>query len=391
MLMGLAVMYMPFSRSFISLIIDMFINGIVCGILLTGSCVQIVDLWGKQAQPFVQIQQFAFGLGAFSGPLIAQPFLLQRNIESVDEFALNQTAVELILESDDFNPIASHYLPEQVKLVVPFSIVGGLGVFGGIISLIAYKLCPKSKPHPSRLIDDNVNGKTINSLEKTSAELKSEKQFNRWKMIVMCVISLFMPLYYGVEVSYGNYVSPFVQFSQLRMDASTGAFLSSIYWITFTFFRLFAAFYIPIIGSEMNIILSLAVMLSANIALIPFGETHSTAVYISTVLSGIGTSSVWGSVFGFLENYFPVTSKMTAAMISVTFAGDCILPVVISYFIETYPKIFQWIYLVSSVSMAFTFAVACLLCRTFLKQDSKVSIDPYRLRTSSARTGSFVH
>ena len=378
--MSLAILYIPFSKSFIPLIIDMFANGVVGGVMLTGSNVHILDLWGKESSPFMQIGQFAFGLGALCGPLIASPFLLPISEKGVQMTNGTNGTYQSEYEFDE--PV---YLPSDVNLVFPFSLITVLGVGCSIISLILSRTHPVLKTHPSReMIEDKTSegedGQTAKSEAVLAEERKEEKNFRIWRMVVIILASLFMPLYYGVEVSYGSYISAFVQFSVLKMDQSTAAYISSLYWCTFTFFRLFAAIYIEWIGPEMNIFLSLIVMISANIVMVPFGESYPVAIWIATVLAGIGTSSVWASVFGCMDNYFPVTSSITAGMLSATFVGDCVLPVILSNKIETYPKIFMWIYLFSSVTMAIIFSIMIFICRKNFKSDSV-----NRIRSSSMR------
>lgn len=380
-LMALAILYIPFSKSFITLMIDMFINGIVSGIMITGANVHIMDLWGKESGPFMQIGQFTFGLGALTGPLIAGNFL--RDIREPN------------LQSDQSNSTSyfTQYVSSDINLITPYSIVSATAIICSTLSIILGKLYPVLKPHPSRLIQDSTNNSIDKQIEtqKTEKELKDESSFKKWRIIVIIISSLFMPLYYGVEVSYGSYVPAFATFSKLHLDPNTAALVASTFWCTFTFFRLFAAFYIQYTGPELNIALSLIVMLSANVVIIPFGENYPIAIWIATILAGIGTSSVWASVFGCLENYFPVTSTMTAGIISATFVGDCVLPVILSNQIEKNPQVFMWIYLASSVSMALLFGLIVLICKKKLTRSTQNSDHQLRQKALSITSMSLVH
>lgn len=384
--MALTILYIAFSNSFITLMIDMFFNGIVSGIMLTGSNVHIMDLWGKGSSPFMQIGQFSFGLGALSGPLIAGPFL-----KDIPEEYFNNETFDSNSKLKDIK-YEKEYSSLDINLIAPYSIVSGVAIICSVLSFILGYLYPQLKPHPSRLIQDSSNSSIDRKIDspKSEEELKDEENFKKWRLVVLILTSLFMPLYYGVEVGYGSYVPAYATFSKLHMDQSSAALVSSIFWCTFTFFRLFAAFYIQYTGPELNIVLSLIVMLLANIVIIPFSENYPIAIWISSVLVGIGTSSIWGSIFGCLENYFPVTSQMTGGIISATALGDCVLPIILSNKIEKYPKIFMWIYLTSSVSMSIIFSIILFICRKKLKRLSP-DLGEKREKALSVTSMSLVH
>lgn len=143
--------------------------------------------------------------------------------------------------------------------------------------------------------------------------------------------------------------------------------MSSAFWFTFTFFKLAAALYIDWIGSELNIAISIAIMVLANFVLLPFGEVYPIALWIGTIIVGIGTATVWASYFAYLEQFFTLSKAVTVTLMVASLLGDFILPIIIASFIQTYPRIFLWVYFGASVSMAIIFATVTFICRYILK------------------------
>ena len=82
---------------------------------------------------------------------------------------------------------------------------------------------------------------------------------------------------------------------------------------------------------------------------------------------GMGCSSLWGSGFGCLEDYFPVSPRIGSLIVIATGFGEIIFPLIISAYIKTYPNILLVITLICSLSMAFIFAMFLLICKMKLQ------------------------
>lgn len=361
------------------------VHGFMGGIFTSGSFIFINDLWGRESQPFQQILQFTFGAGSFTSPLIAQPYLLKSNNGS----GANN---------------ADYYTPKDVKLNTPYMIIASTAILPVILSIITWYLHPYSPNHPSRLmkeekensldkkrpkgnINDNCKSSTNNEVEsQSSSSLNTqncdylsedlhlfstpesrEKCFKRWQKVVTALSLVFMHLYYGIEVAYGTYIATFVQLCPLQLSESTGAYMSSAFWFTFTTFKLLAALYLEWIGTELNIAISLAVMLLGNFILLPFGEVNEYALWVGTVIVGIGTATIWASYFAYLEQFFTISKSVTVSLMVASLLGDFVLPIIIANFIQETPRVFLWVYLAASVTMTIIFSLVVYICRFILK------------------------
>lgn len=352
------------------------VHGFMGGIFTSGSFIFINDLWGRESQPFQQILQFTFGAGSFTSPLVAQPYLLK---------------------SHNGTDNMSYYTAKDVKLKTPYMIIASTAILPVILSFITWWVHPYSPTHPTRLEDEQVvtskSKKNGSNKHKSIGEIESQPstsslsddtencedvhlfstpeeravRFKRWQRVVTVLSLFFMHLYYGIEVAYGTYIASFVQLCSLHLSESTGAYMSSAFWFTFTAFKLFAALYIEYIGSELNIAISLVIMLLANVILLPFGEVYTIALWAGTVVVGIGTATVWASYFAYLEQFFVISKTVTVSLMVASLLGDFVLPIIIANFIQQTPRIFLWIYAGASITMAILFASVVIICRFILK------------------------
>lgn len=343
--------WLPFNRTLYGLIATFFANGIVNGMLDTGSNMFTLVLWGKENGPFMQALHFAFGLGCFHAPLLAKPFLLEL-LEPLG----NSTTSDNVTGVEYQDYVFPEYTVDDVALEVPYGVIA---VFMLINSLIFFTLFMKyrvTKPHPSRLASD--------ALEKLGGAFAMNK---KTRYTVVCLATLFMHVYCGLELAFGTLITSYAVKCDLKLDKATGAVMASVYWAFFTFFRLFAIFFADIIGAEANIYFNFMLIALSNFFLIPFGNSNIYCLWAGIVLMGLGTSSIWASIFGFLEDYFPVTSGVTAAFSVAACLGQSVMPFIVGHFIDAYPPIFLWITLGASSLLVILFSTFSFLCKYRLR------------------------
>lgn len=171
-----------------------------------------------------------------------------------------------------------------------------------------------------------------------------------------------MHTYLGLEISFGSFLMTFAVNSSLKLSKATGAHLTTLFWSTFTFIRVITILVINRVGITAVLFTSLTVTLLANAILLPYGDTSELMLWIGVGMIGIGMSSVWACIFGFLEQFFPVTSVIGSLMIVAGVLGEFVFPVLISYFVKDYPKILLWVVLFCSVSTCCLFLLIYLIC-----------------------------
>ena len=197
--------------------------------------------------------------------------------------------------------------------------------------------------------------------------LRSLSLDNPWRTGVVALSVAFMHIYYGLEITFGSFLTTYTAKSDLHLDTKVGAQLTSLFWATFTFWRLITIFYINYTGSQNAIFISLAIMLFGNCVLVPFGNVYEWSLWTGTATIGVGISSIWASMFGFLEVYFPVTSKIASSMITAAMVGEFIFPVIIAKYVDCHPTVFAWVTLTCSLAITVLFIVIVIICRFKIK------------------------
>ena len=63
------------------------------------------------------------------------------------------------------------------------------------------------------------------------------------------------------------------------------------------------------------LLIDFGVIMFSNFILLPFGNDHRWALWLGSSLMGLGCSSVFATVFAFVEQMTPVTSRITAGFL----------------------------------------------------------------------------
>jgi FHS family Na+ dependent glucose MFS transporter 1 len=369
----------PFNTEFIGLIGTFMVNGFVGGLTGSGANLFLIQLWGKENPPFLQALHFSYGVGALISPLIAKPFLLPLEPEDDDILpgqSLNTSSSILLNETKH----VLSYSPDDVKLIYPYGIVAALHLIPIAFFSVMYFMEPDTNPHPSRLVvnDRTPDDTDSENSEKTIADPDKKAIYdaeaaaapvpsNCWKNLMITFILIFAFCSYGTELTYGSYLATFAVKSHLHLDKGTGAYMTSVYWTMFTFFRCATIFYIDFIGPELNIVMNTTLIIVANIFIFPFGDSYPICLWIGTFFMGIGNSSTFASIFGFIENYFPVSNQVASFLMIASFVGEFLFPVIVSRFMESRAIIFLEVMLSCSIALAATFAISVLVARMKLK------------------------
>ena len=206
---------------------------------------------------------------------------------------------------------------------------------------------------------------------------------NGWKVSVVLMSTLFMHIYYGLEITFGTFVTAYANKSPLHLETTEGAFITSIFWATFTFWRLPTIFYVEWLGPIKTILFNLVVLLIGNLILVPFAATNSWALYAGTALVGLGASPIWASMFGLLELFFPVTSGIASSMITASMVGEFVFPTIISGFVSCYPQVFVYVSLFCSLSVIILFCIITLIC---LYKLTETTLNEVKTNTDAAES-----
>jgi hypothetical protein len=328
------------------------------------------------------IGQFGVGFGLLLAPLIVRPFALNVPEEtsdhrlhvSIGSFSVPGSASNITAHH---NPFVFHR--EDLRIQYPFWITGVLLVLSSLPYFVTWRLHPVTKPHPSResagvVLDQGKNklsNDTIGSDRSQSfisskeleeiEDIRNSRNYIIWKHSAIGLLCLYVLIYHGIELAFGHYLTSFAVASDLHLTKQRGMEITSAYWAAFTFGRLVTATYIGYIGADGNMLLNSCAILIASVIMLPLGYRYESCLWTGAIFMGMGCSTIWPSSFGYLELYFPMTSRIGAFIIICETSGEFIFPTLISRFMNDYPNILLIVTFSCSCSMAVIFPIIVII------------------------------
>ncbi|KAI1305946.1 hypothetical protein HDE_01057 [Halotydeus destructor] len=206
-----------------------------------GLNVLMVYMWGKESQPYMQALHFSYGFGSFVAPLLASPYLSDGEVPIAG------------LRSDWATALNADCNRKDLLLYIPYTIIGSCCL--GVALVFAYFSCydRHTEEHPSRLVSVDHSAKVNSSV---------------WpKRTVILLAGLFIFSLLGFEIGMVSFITSFAVSSDLALTEQVGAYMTSLFWLAFTFFRLFVIAFINRISITLNIAIELLIIITANIFL----------------------------------------------------------------------------------------------------------------------------
>lgn len=233
-----------------------------------------------------------------------------------------------------------------------------------------YQFINRSKLPQTSTSKNDIRSYLVEKKEQICNRLKFLKFEFTYKLLVIILSIIFVFFYYALELTFGAFLTVFA-YNQINMETPEGAQMTAIYWFSFTFWRLFAVFYIKYTGPKFGILINLAILLVGVSIITPFGYIYKWALYTGSILIGIGISPLWGSLFGFLETCFPVTSKIASSMMLSSAIGEFVFPVIMAQYIQLIPMIFIYVTLSCSLCCILIFLLILFVCKYKLNKSTK--------------------
>lgn len=396
----------PWMGDIVSLMAVFTVSGMLQGFVEAGANVYLLELWGKETSPFMQLLHCSYSLGALFGPVLAAPFLSVSGTEdtldghlspltraaTVGPFAGNGTEAGVT--------VVEIFHADQVNLTTPYSVVSVLLFVTSISGFLVWRISPTTKPHPSRraiTFDTPFAGSHTSARSSTSlygstdtpGTSRSDKageiamaieEINpkhgttpTWKVMVVVSGMIFMLAFYGIEQGLGSFLVTFAVKSRLGLSKQRGAEICSTFWAFFALSRIPKIFMIDCMGNDTSIFSGLVVLLTGCAVLLPLGQDSEAALWTGVILVGVGGSSLCGCIFGYLEEHFEVTSVIGSLIYVSALVGEFVFPVIISHLIESQPLVLFWVILACTMTMLASFSVIFTVCRRKLKCHDRVA------------------
>lgn len=319
------------------------------GVLEVAGISLIFEMWGTGSQPYMQMLQACLNMGCLMAPLIIKPFLMPTAAEedgnplmdaqfyknvlssylSFGEYWFNythsntasplnhSTAIYLLPENvthffelenstlfDNSSTIDDTNRSHHPKLDIRFAF--GITAIINLISAIWF-LSTKDKPKNERAHVASEADMVGDGPLKQNMALTVQTQ-----AILVTLAALLVILTTGNMVTYGAYLSTFVVKSDLHLTKATGAIMTFIFWATVIFGRGAFIVFAKYVSLSQNIALASIVILLGTIILYVSTLLKSVVgLWVSTGVLGFGWSPFFAFVFSFLNQFVPISPKIS--------------------------------------------------------------------------------
>ncbi|KAL7641407.1 UNVERIFIED_CONTAM: hypothetical protein RMT77_008547 [Armadillidium vulgare] len=322
--------------------------GFFMGTIDTVANIAMIELYGRNVAPFLQALHFCYGLGAFVSPLVAKPFLLNKDCSELVQAAslLNVTLPKHNLHlmskanlTDPFQEIS--YAQKNSNIENAFWILAAMQI---PVIIILSVLVVKDFYGYNNQYDFNTPGfvETKEGIEMNRASISrnsiipadasEDRPMASKKQLILLVGSTvaILFIYDGLQAGFGDYIYSYSVKNVDNMPNDEAAYLNSCFWGMFAFGRLMS------IGIATK--LTPAFMLSINIIgclfsiiLLLFFLHSRHVIYIGTSLFAMFLSSVYPTSVTLAETYINVTSFIASILVLAAASGEMMMPVIFGY------------------------------------------------------------
>ena len=284
----------------------------------TGGNMALLKVWGEKNGPWMQALHCIFGLGALTGPLVAEPFLFTSpSNQSLSQPDTSDTFLNSTLHYDSTEPIlmtegynvdllsdlvtlngtlneteatAQHYPPET-KIVWCYLIVGICNVISAALQFFMLFLTKE----PISLCHGKTRGQNIkNNIQ--GEELLQNKSFSEkgFRIKIVILVFMFYLTYCTLELNYGNYLAAFAV-KRLGWTKSAGAMVTSAFWATFTGGRALGIVLVKYISPVIILFTDIILSVLALLPLLYPGDLPPVILWICSVVLGFGISTIFAT------------------------------------------------------------------------------------------------
>ena len=223
-----------------------------------------------------------------------EPFLLNKETDS--DVAVSDSNSTTLSTELSTNSVSWKGSADDVIIHWAFIIAAGYYLVVLLSFILVYVLYPENTIHPSRTTCE-LDQEDDEKVKKDPFHLNKPLS-NHLRIFVIGLATFAMHTYCGLEISFGSLLSPYAVYSRLRMTKSEGSFLTSVYWGTFTFLRIFGLIATIYLSPRLLLLINFGIIMLSNAILVPFGNVYRWSLWVGTSLMGFGwvkSNEVYGS------------------------------------------------------------------------------------------------
>lgn len=314
-----------------------------------GGNILCLDLWKGHANgdPYLHSIHFAFAFGAFIAPIIAEPFLCNKEVIIERENSIDMLSIE---ESPKINGsiensecFENQYSISGMHILYP--IIGFLSLLSSF-GYLAYAIKSLLDQKRAKLANiSSTEEKELSStrqtdLKGTNSDGKNQKLYKR--LLIMNLLA-FLFVYVGLEIMFGTYISTFVVESELHLSRQEAAMVNAAFWGSFAVMRFASIFIAFRINSLYQLMLSFALCGIGITALVIAAEQSVYVVYTCSAVMGTGMASIWACGILWLKQHINVTNRIGSLIIVAGSLGGNSFLIMMGQFISGFPMLLMYI------------------------------------------------
>ncbi|XP_076055487.1 major facilitator superfamily domain-containing protein 4A-like [Oratosquilla oratoria] len=343
-MLAVTLAVIPACRLLWNLALVLAIMGFFMGTIDTVANISMIRLYGRNVAPFLQALHFFYGLGAVLSPIVAEPFLLNKN-------CTHHTHPPLTLNSPNMTqPISTEDDPEHhSRIEYAFWILSGMQT--PVVTLLAVVLLKETCGWGGGTGEQTVEalqesyemklGNATGAAAAAAAAAGGGQNPNddddgrppvsrEQVMVIVACTAVLLFLYDGIQAGYGAYIFSYASKSVHTMTRSEAAYLNACFWGTFAFGRLVSIGISTHLAPSFMLLCNITGCLFAMVLMLSFRHSHSV-LYIGSCIFGTFLSSVYPTAVSLAETYINVTSYITSILVVCAAAGEMLMPVIIGH------------------------------------------------------------
>ncbi|OWF48975.1 sodium-dependent glucose transporter 1 [Mizuhopecten yessoensis] len=330
----------PYCRQYWIMMIILFLNGACEGIIDTVANTEMVSMWGKSIESWMQGMYFMFAVGAVISPLVTAPFLAPEITISVPDTSGNSPT----------GVIYTLYDGRQSKIYLVYVINACLVL---VAAALFFYQCIKNSIFLHGL------SLPINDAGHTRPLSKREKALILGNMGLLCFV------YTAIEETFSEYLTIFCV-AQMGMTKVQGSEATSLFFASFGISRFIGIFLVTQLN-PVRLVCGYCVILIMSFVGLTLGAfySHVIGIWLFTPLIGIGLSIIYPILYTWTdEQFIHITGKITAYLIIMASIGGMINPALLGYLIEEKtPMWFCYLLLIECLLFLFFYDIGLFLSR----------------------------
>jgi FHS family Na+ dependent glucose MFS transporter 1 len=289
LVIAIASLLIPNSSTLTVLLFAMFISGLASGIIDVGGNTLLLWTHGEKSGPFMNGLHFFFGVGSLIAPLLLAQVLLRTNDIYWMYYAFAAVSVPLM--------IWLWLLPE---------------------------------PHHS-----------VHKEQRTKAI---------FPVLPVTLVVLMFLLYVGLELGFGNWIYTYAITLNLGTEV-TAAYLTSIFWGSFTLGRLLGIWVSTRMRAHTTILIDLIGCALSTIVIMIWKES-ATVLWIGTFGLGLSMASIFPNIMMLAGERMQITGAITGWFLVGSGAGSMLIPWLLGQiFARTGPQLMTIVLLATIVGI----------------------------------------